>query len=91
MVVILSIIGTLGTAYKVLERSYEGDTSSVLDFSLSTNSFWLIIITMTTVGYGDGYPSTHLGRFIASMACLLGMFLISLIVVALINLTGFSQ
>lgn len=46
---------------------------------------------MTTVGYGDGYPSTHLGRFVASLACLLGMFLISLIIIALINLTDFTQ
>jgi hypothetical protein len=44
---------------------------------------WLIIITMTTVGFGEGYPSTHLGRFIGVMACIIGMLLISLMVVTL--------
>lgn len=38
---------------------------------------------MTTVGLGEGYPSTHLGRFIGVCACLIGMLLISLMVVSL--------
>eukprot|EP00362_Geleiidae_sp_MMETSP1317_P000200 CAMPEP_0201282644 /NCGR_PEP_ID=MMETSP1317-20130820/6264_1 /ASSEMBLY_ACC=CAM_ASM_000770 /TAXON_ID=187299 /ORGANISM="Undescribed Undescribed, Strain Undescribed" /LENGTH=48 /DNA_ID= /DNA_START= /DNA_END= /DNA_ORIENTATION= len=38
---------------------------------------------MTTVGYGDGYPSTHYGRAIASVGCIIGMLLVSLFVVAL--------
>lgn len=44
---------------------------------------WLIIITMTTVGFGEGYPSTHLGRFIGVIACIIGMLLVSLMVVSL--------
>lgn len=38
---------------------------------------------MTTVGFGEGYPSTHLGRFIGVMACIIGMLLVSLMVVSL--------
>jgi len=52
---------------------------------------WVIIITMTTVGYGDGYPSTHLGRLIAAVACLIGMLFVSLVVVALTDLTTLSK
>lgn len=44
---------------------------------------WCIIITMTTVGFGDFYPSTHLGRFIGVLACFWGTFLVSLMVVSL--------
>ncbi len=44
---------------------------------------WLIITTMTTVGFGEGYPSTHLGRFIGVIACIIGMLLVSLMVVSL--------
>lgn len=52
---------------------------------------WLIMITMTTVGFGEGYPSTHLGRFIGVCACLIGMLLISLMVVSLTLSSEFTQ
>ena len=38
---------------------------------------------MTTVGFGEGYPSTHMGRFIGVCACIIGMLLVSLMVVSL--------
>ena len=44
---------------------------------------WCIIITMATVGYGDFYPTTHLGRLIDVVACFWGTFLISLMVLSL--------
>lgn len=52
---------------------------------------WLIIITMTTVGFGEGYPSTHLGRFVGVMACIIGMLLVSLMVVSLTLSSEFTQ
>jgi len=44
---------------------------------------WCIIITMATVGYGDFYPSTNIGRCVAVIACLWGNFIISIMVVSL--------
>lgn len=41
------------------------------------------MVTILTVGYGDFYPSTLLGRLIAVISCLWGTFLISLMVVSL--------
>jgi len=41
------------------------------------NSFWLIVVTMSTVGFGDLYPLTHFGRFVIVIACFWGMFLVS--------------
>ena len=38
---------------------------------------------MTTVGFGEGYPSTHLGRIFGVFACIIGMLLVSLMVVSL--------
>jgi len=44
---------------------------------------WCVIITMTTVGFGDFVPKTYLGRVIAILACIWGNFLISLMVISL--------
>ncbi len=44
---------------------------------------WCVIITMTTVGFGDFVPKTQLGRVIAILACIWGNFLISLMVISL--------
>lgn len=50
-----------------------------------------MIITMTTVGFGDLFPLTHLGRSICIIACVLGQLLLSLLVVALSNSAEFNQ
>lgn len=55
------------------------------------NCFWLIIVTMTTVGYGDYYPRSHLGRFVGVIACILGMLLLSLVVVSLGSISEFTS
>lgn len=47
------------------------------------NALWCIVITLTTVGYGDISPSTLLGRGVAMATALWGAFLLSLIVYCL--------
>lgn len=46
---------------------------------------WNVIITMTTVGYGDYFPMTNLGRIIGIITAFWGVFFVSLFVVALTN------
>jgi hypothetical protein len=48
------------------------------------------VITIATVGYGDMYPKTHIGRFFAITACFTGFILISLFVVSTTNWLSFS-
>lgn len=66
-------------------------------FSNVYNSFWLILVTMTTsnflylVGYGDIYPTTYFGRLLALIACFFGTFVISLLVVFLNTLITFDD
>lgn len=44
------------------------------------NSWWCMILTMTTVGYGDIFPITPMGRVFTIVACIIGVFVISLII-----------
>jgi hypothetical protein len=46
---------------------------------------------MTTVGYGDFFPISNLGRIIGILACLWGVFIVSIFVVTLTNLLEFTK
>lgn len=50
------------------------------DFSSYGNSIWTVILTITTVGYGDYFISTIPGRVVGVITCVAGMVVISLIV-----------
>lgn len=41
------------------------------------NAFWLMIITSTSVGYGDFVPTTSLGRLVAGIAASLGFIVMT--------------
>jgi len=47
------------------------------------NSMWLTYAIMTTVGYGDFAPVTHLGRSVALLAAFFGVTMLSLLTAAL--------
>jgi len=53
----------------------EGETSK---FSSIPDSIYWCIITMTTVGYGDMYPTSTLGKLIAALASLTGIFVLAI-------------
>lgn len=44
------------------------------------DNYWLTVISMTTVGYGDFYPQTHLGRIVSFISAIIGTLLISLMI-----------
>jgi len=84
ILMILSIL-IFGYALRNLELSFmqNKDPGKFQDWTYVYNGFWCIMITILTVGYGDFYPQTSVGRIIAIIACLWGTFLISLMVVSL--------
>jgi hypothetical protein len=59
-------------------------------FSSYLNAMWCLIITMTTVGYGDFYPSSTLGRAVGIASCIFGVFLISMLIVTITNMLQFQ-
>lgn len=60
-------------------------------FTNMYNSFWLVVVTMTTIGYGDIFPTTYFGRTFAIFACFCGTFIMSLLVVFLNNAISFDE
>jgi len=55
----------------------EGD-SNPKEFGSITRAMWWAIVTLTTVGYGDVYPVTPLGRVAAALVALAGIGIVAM-------------
>lgn len=55
----------------------EGDTKPE-QFGSITRSLWWSIVTLTTVGYGDVYPETALGRVAAGLVAVAGIGIVAM-------------
>lgn len=69
----------LSISLQIFEREVDDNFRNI------TLAMWNVIITLTTVGYGDYYPKTNFGRFIGIITAFWGVFFVSLFVVALTN------
>lgn len=88
--VFISLLGLIlvtlsGLCLRVFERTIEGN-----EFEYVWNGFWVILITETTVGYGEITPMSHLGRCICIISALFGTFLMSFSVLITHNSTSLT-
>jgi voltage-gated potassium channel len=72
---VLAVVTVLagGAAYAAVEKAPDGHALSVWD------GVWWAITTVTTVGYGDSYPTTTLGRCIAMVVMLVGIGFVAIL------------
>lgn len=72
---LLAIVGIIVASGAILEYTVEHNAPGATITTLGL-AFWWAIVTTTTVGYGDTYPVTSVGRLIASVIMLVGIGLI---------------
>jgi len=88
--ILLFILIYMSFIIRIFEMTFVATEGKQFEFQYLYNSIWLVIITMTTVGYGDIYPQTHFGRFFGVISCLIGMILVSYLVVGMNSLFEFT-
>jgi len=55
-----------------------GTGREVTPFSSIPRCFWWVVVTATTVGYGDLFPTTHTGKLVASITMIAGLLVLAL-------------
>ncbi len=68
-----------------------GNDTNPQDWRYFWNGMWCIVVAMATVGFGEFYPVSVLGRVITIIACFWGTFLMSLMVAALTLTVEFNS
>ena len=74
LVLFISIAGLLFSSLCYFIEREEKDT----EYTSIPNAFYWVVITMTTVGYGDIHPTTGLGKLIGTLCAISGVLVMSL-------------
>lgn len=85
---LLVTISVFGYQLRIFEAPIS--EASGQNFHSYQNAIWNMIITMTSVGYGDIYPKTFFGRIVGVTICFWGVLILSFFVVTVTNILSFS-
>ena len=64
-------------SWQYVRKAEDGETEELTPFFNIPAAFWWFIVTSTTVGYGDLYPTSVLGKFISGIAILLSLLVVA--------------
>ena len=83
---------TLILAYilRIFEIEYYRSVGQI-DFDNYFQAIWVIVVTMTTVGFGDLVPYSFIGRCIIMVTSFWGAFIISLVIVSVSKIFELSR
>lgn len=79
------ILGILVRFFEILDMT---NREFYMNFS---NGIWNVFCAITTVGFGDIVPITHLGRLVIVSGIFFGTFLISITIITFANITNFTR
>jgi len=79
-----------GFMLRIFDRPFWVQKGSI-EFDSFFVPMWTVFVTMLTIGYGDYYPITFLGKVIVYFGALWGVFICSLIIVSLQGLLDLSN
>lgn len=75
-----SVVGVYVGALAALDAEQDADGSNIRNFG---DALWWAVVTLTTVGYGDHYPVTFIGRCVAVVLMVGGLGLVGVIAAAI--------
>lgn len=84
----------LSYIYRIFEIFYSLHPWTETYFNKGTQYFdtmYFVIVTLTTVGYGDISPKTYFGKFIVMFTALWGAVMISLVVVMVSKIFSMTE
>ncbi len=79
-----------GFMLRIFERPFWVQRGSI-EYDSYFVPMWCTFVTMLTIGFGDYYPITYLGKVITYIGALWGVFITSLIIVCLQGLLDLSS
>lgn len=91
IILFLSSTLVLAQILRIFEIPYDINNGvNSVDLTDYASGVWLIIITSTTVGYGDIYPHTIGGQIVCIITAFWGTFIVSLLVLVVANIFELS-